>query len=1250
MSDNLPTTLHDAAQSRLLTVLRGPVWSLRVEGRRVSIVLGGAPLPGGAELSELVVHLPHVSFPFDFREGIERFRHHRGQADALELSVDARVLLDWLHRVSGGRLGGNAHDDSLVLAGRTDDGARYTVRARLVADPEPTADEPTLTLSLYQVRVYGQVNEPWPLLAGHIIDLLPADLVVDRTLTTARLRIVRPALAFALSALGWKLPDVTALRARGVEVREGRLLARFRSDDAEQRPVLTLDTDAMGESALRGAFERFVEDLELKRHHGQVDRLLADQQVREALAEVYRALDGPPQPGFLAERLIGICASQAILHDEGERVCRDLLRVAPSYEPALCGLASIAFGRGRLEEAAVQLERLAAVLTAPADREDATAADLTVAEILRETAPEEARAALGRVLERSPDHEEALEMLIGLNGADGDLRATLPLYKRLLFAARSRDRTRDAGLRLARHALDRGQPEDARVFLRVVLEASPDDLEAQLALAEVERQSGAPLEAVRILDGALRQLPAADASNAVRVIARLARLALETMKDPGRARRVLWRAVDLAPIDDEPALVLARIALDASEPVLAERYLEFIDAQSPRWPEAQALRAEGFLSRGESAAALKAVLTVLDAIPDDATALALLERCTPDLGQRELLVDRLARSAERAAPGAARARVLHRVGELYASLGLRWDAITPWEAAIEEAPDGPEAPKVAARLLDLYAEFGMWPRHQSLGKRRLPLEQEPEPRVELLVRLGRVALDELDDAAEARPVLEEAVRLAPRNVDALELLRRALETLEQGIALIGVLSRLETLAADEATRDACRIRLAELQLDGLDAPGQAKATLKRVTPAAAGDPRAVALRRRLGLEVGPVAPAPPPPRVIPARYEEALDLADRGEPGRALALLERILEADPDHVPAQELKLVLEADAEQLGVRDRAKRPTPYRERAPFDTAPVRRPSVVGMAAVREVTPPAQERPVETPRPEARSTLPADTQEFEALPATSRAPTASATIQRPTAGAAVDATLDAKAAEAERIDAAMQAAEGRLRAGDTAGARWALEEALTIDPDYVPALEVLVDVLRQGDAYAERAEVLERLLDVVFDAEQSAAYLRELGFLLTDHLGDPDGAYARWRRYLSWRPLDVDVFGRVERYLDGAGRIAELADLYERRAEAWEDAEADGVDPMTAYRRAASSLRHAATLHLRAGAADLAVHCAERGLRLTPDEPELLETLLRAHAAAGDRARAAEILNRLAPLLLEGPLKEELTALALPPD
>ncbi|MCA9518129.1 MAG: tetratricopeptide repeat protein, partial [Myxococcales bacterium] len=888
------------------TVLRGPVWSLRVEGRRVAIVLQGAPLPGGAELTELVIFLPHVSFPFDFREGIERFRHHRGDAELLEIAVDARALLDWLHRVSGGRIGGTAHDDTLVLSGRTRHGARYTVRARVIADGQPSGDddEPTLVLSLFQVRVYGNVTEPWPVLAGRVIDLLPKELIVDRTLTTARIRLVRPALAWALSALGWKLPDLSRLRARGVELRAGQLVARFVSEAADYGRLLSLE--AMEDQGLRGAFERFVEDLELKRHHGQVDRLLGQRQIREALAEVYRALDGPPQPGFLAERLIGIAASQPILFDEGERVCKDLLRVSPEYEPALCGLASIALGRGRREEAAMQLERLAGILTGPGDREDATAADLSVAEILRETAHKEARQALQRVLERSPDHEEALEALITLSEAEGDVRATLPLYKRLLFAARSQQRTRDAGLRLARHALERGQAEDARVFLRVVLDASPTDLEAQLALAEVEEKNDDPAEAVRILEGALRSVPATDTGHVVRVIERLGRLALDRLGDSGKTKRVLWRAIDLDPVAPADALALAQLALDAGEPVLVERHLEAVPPASKHAAEADVLRAKALLARGKTERALEITFGVLEAEPHNGEALDLIERCTPDLGERELLVNKLAQSARRVPSGAGRARILARVGRIYESLGLGWDAISPYESSLDEANDGPDANEAAERLLALYAEFGMWPKHQDLCRVRLPKKRDPAERVALLLRIGRVALRELADPEQARPFLEEAVTLAPRHLEALSLYREALERLQQGIALIRVLSRIESLHPDDHARNEARIRLAELQLDGLDAPGQARATLARLPPETNADPRVIALKQRLGLLPKPSA-ADAAARSPEVSYATAVRLADEGRDVEALAALEKLLADAADHVPARELEGLLRA-------------------------------------------------------------------------------------------------------------------------------------------------------------------------------------------------------------------------------------------------------------------------------------------------------------------------------------------------------
>ncbi|MFO7708698.1 MAG: hypothetical protein R6V84_11035, partial [Desulfobacterales bacterium] len=95
---------------------------------------------------------------------VARFRHHRGNAEAVELEMEARLLLDWIHHASGARIHGRALDDTVVLLGpleprgRTAVPGRFAVRARLLADDDagrprsaraPADDEPSLTLSLY---------------------------------------------------------------------------------------------------------------------------------------------------------------------------------------------------------------------------------------------------------------------------------------------------------------------------------------------------------------------------------------------------------------------------------------------------------------------------------------------------------------------------------------------------------------------------------------------------------------------------------------------------------------------------------------------------------------------------------------------------------------------------------------------------------------------------------------------------------------------------------------------------------------------------------------------------------------------------------------------------------------------------------------------------------------------------------------------------------------------------------------------
>jgi hypothetical protein len=201
-----------------------------------------------------------VSLPYDFREGLERFRHHRGIADELVIRIDARVVLDWLNQVSNGQIRGSAQDDQLVLSGRTDSDTRWTMRGRFVAatDGEHDEGEPLLQLSLFGMRAYGPTDQPWPRLAEGVLDLIPKSLVVERGLTTAKIRCVRTALAWVLAGLGWKLPDLGELVAHGVELRGGRFVARLSRADAAVEPLVAEagEDGAWEAGRMRGAFER----------------------------------------------------------------------------------------------------------------------------------------------------------------------------------------------------------------------------------------------------------------------------------------------------------------------------------------------------------------------------------------------------------------------------------------------------------------------------------------------------------------------------------------------------------------------------------------------------------------------------------------------------------------------------------------------------------------------------------------------------------------------------------------------------------------------------------------------------------------------------------------------------------------------------------------------------------------------------------------------------------------------------------
>lgn len=1204
-----------------------PGCALRVEDGRVCVVFSGAVLPGGVSLGELVIHLPHVGFPFDFREGIEQFRRHRGVAWSVELALDVRALAERAAAGGGGPASVTSvrvHDDVLVVSGRHG-AARFTARARLVPAPERPGEEPALLLSIYGFHVYGVSAVPWPSLAGVLLDLIPPALVVERTLTTARVRAVRPALAWCLAGLGWKLPETRGLVTRGVGVQRGRIVAAFSTRDVAHGEVVTLE--AVADGGARGAFARFVEDLELKRHHPQVDELLASGALRDAVSEIYRAMDGAPQPGFLAERLVGIAVTQPVLYDEAERVCRALLEVAADDPVALAGLAALAVARGKPEAAATWLARLGARFRGAAERDDAVAVDLTIADLLGATDPIEARAALERVLARSPDHEEALAALVPLvERADGPA-AAVALHKRLLFSARSPERARGAGLRLAREAFERGDLGETRVYLRLVLEAAPDDTEARLLLAKVELSAGAPEEAARVLEHALKVALASGSGQVGAVAQRLAAVLLEACGEPGRARRVLWSAVDAAAFADAEATALAHLALSAGDGELALRYAARVGPDAPERAQAGCVAARAALMAGDRNLGLEHALGVLEAVPGHEAALALVEEAAAGAEVRERLLFRMRRAAGAVDEPAARARLHRAVARLYESLDLHADAIGPYEVALDAEPDRSAAQAVAHRLLALYGRFGMWPRHQELCGRLLVTAAEALERVPLLARQARVALEEMGDAAAARRLLDEAVELSPRRLDAQRLLAEALRAQGDRGALVGVLRRLEALEPEELERGKVALELAGLALDA-GAPGEARAVLGRLPAVVAATHAAQALRERAGLpgqagaaragagragagqagagqgwvasateaaprvEVRSVAPPAEVPvaREAPsAAYARALGLADRGEIAAARELLAAIVEADPGQVPARELlRLLGTVEVGGLGAGAAG-------GGAPLAGAPEERPPEIGGVPGEEALPAPVERRIE---------------------------------------------------EGDRIEALLEDALEASARGEVAEAGRLASEVLALDGHSVEALELCADAARTAGDWATLSELLERLGDITFDATETLALSRERASVISRYMDDAAAAAAAWEQVLSWQPLDPEATRELVKLAEARGDHEALAGLWAARALAAKGAAELAAAPESMWRIQARARTEEARVRLSAlDDGEGALAAARDGLAASPDDPELLEVLVRALAATNQRVECHEAVERLLPHLIDGPLRDEMLLL-----
>jgi tetratricopeptide (TPR) repeat protein len=553
--------------------------------------------------------------------------------------------------------------------------------------------------------------------------------------------------------------------------------------------------------------------------------------------------------------------------------------------------------------------------------------------------------------------------------------------------------------------------------------------------------------------------------------------------------------------------------------------------------------------------------------------------------------------------------------------------------------------------------------------RRAALEIQPARAAALRLALGRVYLDDLDDAEPARAELERAVALAPDDVPALCGLAEAcarLGDVERAVALLDRAAALALAAGGTATAVQALLRGADL-LEASE-PDDAIARLRRAVEAdpARGDLRvrlaALAARRgRTGdaldnyeAALGYLGDAE---RAATLAEIARLRVAVGGDPRSAHAAVRRALDAE--HPAEREAELLVLALGVAEAQRDHAETAELLGRIAAKSEDPARR----GEALMRQGTllmevlgREAEAAPVL----QQAAWLGADA----ALDALFCLADRQGRAEDPTA---LRATLELIVALPDRAAAdraRLRLADLARRRGDTAEAR-ALLELAARGPTEIPALRALGPVLRATGASAAEDAALERLLrlmpDEVAAMARRADLCLELGRLddarqqveallrrspeseraallfrlgeIAEKMGEARQAFGRYREALS-AGLSGESARTTYQHLHRMALDRQDWDLAARLLRSEADEASLGLGD---GERAELLIAAAVLWRDRLDRPQEAEACLRRALDLRADhEPALLalESLFRARS---DLVRVAEIVERRAQAAAGGP-------------
>lgn len=544
------------------------------------------------------------------------------------------------------------------------------------------------------------------------------------------------------------------------------------------------------------------------------------------------------------------------------------------------------------------------------------------------------------------------------------------------------------------------------------------------------------------------------------------------------------------------------------------------------------------------------------------------------------------------------------------------------EAAVALFKEDPADEARAAQLEALVAPSKSWePVVQAFSEAAEAMEAG-EAKTNLLFRTARIQHQELKDHEGAERTYRLVLELEPDNAQA----HNAIEEMHrergdhEGLASL-LLDRLENETAPEA-RAAILREVAQLYEEELEQPDNALVAYTQALSEAPDDERSVRAIERL-------AHTPEQWGEVTTALHEAIEAGDRPDAALALCVilsrffakrlervdlaldyLNRALTIDPAHEPALEAMTALyrkaEAHAELVQIL-------------------LHRADAAGN--------PARARDLRAEAAQVVHTKLGDVARAEQM-------FSAIFDDDPTHPAALRALEDIYAAEqswqklAELLEKKVKEQKGKERVetlcqlgelyedrlADLALAKERYQDALALDEKCLPALKGLERIFAQKSEHEELHKVLERQLAIATTPGQRIALMERIGALIEEHLGDAQGAAARFEAILELAPGHEAAHTALARLYRTLHRFDDLAEVLDRHAKSVEAPE----------RKVELLLAAARVLMADVGSPERATSVCERVLALSPDQPEALALLARLRAAAGDTVAAVDALELLA--------------------